>query len=124
MDPSASTPRSTTEQMLVCTCALTQYDSHASRHALACGRCEPTGMSHDRQCDASKSRSLLCCCAGLAGGVKLLQGIADKYDGVSYADLFQMASAIAVKVWSMAGTVQCLASAVQCEPLEAGRSSY
>ena len=36
--------------------------------------------------------------AGLAGGVKLLQGLADKYDGVSYADLFQMASAIAVKV--------------------------
>ena len=36
--------------------------------------------------------------AGLDGGVKLLKGIADKYDDVTYADIFQLASAIAVKV--------------------------
>ncbi|CAL8464379.1 g3914 [Coccomyxa elongata] len=35
--------------------------------------------------------------AGLVNACKLLQSIADKYDGVSYADLFQMASALAVK---------------------------
>lgn len=35
---------------------------------------------------------------GLVGGVNLLKSIADKYDGVSYADLFQLASALAVKV--------------------------
>ena len=36
--------------------------------------------------------------AGLDGGVKLLKGIADKYEDVTYADIFQLASAIAVKV--------------------------
>ena len=30
--------------------------------------------------------------------LELLKEIADKYDGVSYADLFQMASAVAVEV--------------------------
>jgi hypothetical protein len=30
--------------------------------------------------------------------VELLKDIADKYDGVSYADLFQMASALAIEV--------------------------
>lgn len=35
---------------------------------------------------------------GLDGGVKLLKGIADKYEDVTYADIFQLASAIAVKV--------------------------
>jgi len=30
--------------------------------------------------------------------VELLKDIADKYDGVSYADLFQMASAQAIEV--------------------------
>jgi hypothetical protein len=41
---------------------------------------------------------LLCPAAGLEGGVKLLKGIADKHDDISYADIFQLASAIAVKV--------------------------
>ena len=36
--------------------------------------------------------------AGLDGGVKILKGIADKYEDVTYADIFQLASAIAVKV--------------------------
>lgn len=36
--------------------------------------------------------------AGLVNAVELLKSIADKYDGVSYADLFQMASGLAVKV--------------------------
>ena len=36
--------------------------------------------------------------AGLDGGVKLLKGIAEKYEDVTYADIFQLASAIAVKV--------------------------
>jgi hypothetical protein len=30
--------------------------------------------------------------------VKLLKGIAEKHDDISYADMFQLASAIAVKV--------------------------
>ena len=37
-------------------------------------------------------------CAGLPVAVELLKSIADKYDGVSYADLFQMASAQAIEV--------------------------
>ena len=53
-----------------------------------------------RSCHCPNNRPVPYFCAGLSGGVKLLQGIADKYDGVSYADLFQMASAIAVKVRS------------------------
>ena len=36
--------------------------------------------------------------AGLETACELLKAIADKYDGVSYADLFQMASAIAIEV--------------------------
>jgi len=36
--------------------------------------------------------------AGLPVAVELLKDIADKYDGVSYADLFQMASAQAIEV--------------------------
>ena len=36
--------------------------------------------------------------AGLPVAVELLKDIADKYDGVSYADLFQMASALAIEV--------------------------
>lgn len=35
--------------------------------------------------------------AGLEGGVKLLKGIADKHGDMTYADIFQLASAIAVK---------------------------
>jgi len=35
---------------------------------------------------------------GLPVAVELLKDIADKYDGVSYADLFQMASAQAIEV--------------------------
>lgn len=36
--------------------------------------------------------------AGLPVAVELLKDVADKYDGVSYADLFQMASAQAIEV--------------------------
>ena len=36
--------------------------------------------------------------AGLNIAVDLLKNIADKHDGVSYADLFQMASAEAIEV--------------------------
>ena len=36
--------------------------------------------------------------AGLEGGVKLLKGIADKHGDMTYADILQLASAIAVKV--------------------------
>ncbi|KAL3138500.1 putative L-ascorbate peroxidase 7, chloroplastic, variant 2 [Trebouxia sp. C0010 RCD-2024] len=36
--------------------------------------------------------------AGLPVAVKLLKKVADKYDGVSYADLFQMASAQAIEL--------------------------
>ena len=36
--------------------------------------------------------------AGLVAALELLKDIADKYDGVSYADLFQMASAVAIEV--------------------------
>ena len=36
--------------------------------------------------------------AGLETACELLKTIADKYDGVSYADLFQMASACAIEV--------------------------
>ncbi|KAK9853614.1 hypothetical protein WJX84_003084 [Apatococcus fuscideae] len=35
--------------------------------------------------------------AGLVAALELLKDIADKYDGVSYADLFQMASAVAIE---------------------------
>lgn len=35
--------------------------------------------------------------AGLPVACELLKAIADKYDGVSYADLFQMASAQAIE---------------------------
>lgn len=38
------------------------------------------------------------CTAGLPVAVELLKDIADKYNGVSYADLFQMASAQAIEV--------------------------
>ena len=36
--------------------------------------------------------------SGLVNAVKLLQPIKDKYSGVTYADLFQLASATAVEV--------------------------
>jgi len=36
--------------------------------------------------------------AGLPVAVELLKDIADKYEGVSYADLFQIASAQAIEV--------------------------
>lgn len=36
--------------------------------------------------------------AGLPVAVELMKDIADKYTGVSYADLFQMASAQAIEV--------------------------
>lgn len=39
-----------------------------------------------------------CGAAGLPVAVELLKDVADKYDGVSYADLFQMASAQAIEV--------------------------
>ena len=35
--------------------------------------------------------------AGLTVALELLKDIADKYDGVSYADLFQLASATAIE---------------------------
>ncbi len=38
--------------------------------------------------------------AGLPVAVELMKDIADKYEGVSYADLFQMASAQAIEVES------------------------
>ncbi len=47
--------------------------------------------------DASHNHCLLMG-VGLEGGVQLLKGIAEKYDDISYADIFQLASAIAVKV--------------------------
>ena len=45
--------------------------------------------------------------AGLVAALELLKDIADKYDGVSYADLFQMASAVAIEV--CAGSVPAYA---------------
>ena len=36
--------------------------------------------------------------AGLVAALELLKEIADKHDGVSYADIFQMASAVAIEV--------------------------
>lgn len=43
---------------------------------------------------------------GLTVALELLKEIADKYDGVSYADIFQMASGVAIEVryaasWSL-----------------------
>ena len=38
---------------------------------------------------------------GLVNALKLLQPIKDKYSGVTYADLFQLASATAIEVVSM-----------------------
>ncbi len=37
-------------------------------------------------------------CTGLEGGVNLLKCISEKYEDITYADIFQLASAIAVKV--------------------------
>lgn len=41
---------------------------------------------------------LTCFHAGLVNALKLLQPIKDKYSGVTYADLFQLASATAIEV--------------------------
>lgn len=38
--------------------------------------------------------------SGLVNALKLLQPIKDKYSGVTYADLFQLASATAIEVLS------------------------
>ena len=37
-------------------------------------------------------------CLGLTAALELLKDIADKYGGVSYADLFQIGSAVAIEV--------------------------
>ena len=42
---------------------------------------------------------------GLPVAVDLLKSVADKYDGVSYADLFQMASAQAIEVGASARSI-------------------
>ena len=44
--------------------------------------------------------------AGLVNALKLIQAIKDKYAGVTYADLFQLASATAVEVLCGASTYQ------------------
>ena len=36
---------------------------------------------------------------GLINALKLIQPIKDKYPGITYADLFQLASATAIEVW-------------------------
>lgn len=38
-------------------------------------------------------------CVGLVNALKLLQPIKDKYPGITYADLFQLASATAIEVF-------------------------
>ena len=40
--------------------------------------------------------------AGLADALELLKDIADKYEGVSYADLFQLASVTGIEVRTVA----------------------
>ena len=60
-------------------------------------------VSSGAHCSGGRSNmdmgnSRLALAAGLPVAVKLLKKVADKYDGVSYADLFQMASAQAVEV--------------------------
>lgn len=42
--------------------------------------------------------------AGLVNALKLIEAIKDKYTGVTYADLFQLASATAVEVLRGAST--------------------
>lgn len=42
----------------------------------------------------------LYCTAGLVNALKLIQPIKDKYSGITYADLFQLASATAIEVFS------------------------
>lgn len=44
--------------------------------------------------------------AGLSDALELLKDIADKYEGVSYADLFQLASVTGIEV----RTVACMLS--------------
>jgi catalase (peroxidase I) len=40
----------------------------------------------------------VCMCAGLVDALNLLKDIADSHRGVSYADLFQMASGVAIQL--------------------------
>ena len=91
MAPFVSTLRSTTEQMQVC-------DILSLLFLLIERSVSGQSMLVIIQTSQGDLKGEFCGCLGLVNACNILQEIADKYEGVSYADLFQMASAMAVKV--------------------------